>query len=92
MSPSIRSISSPGRPGVVKAHVETQDVQHDVRPEPVGGPPCHVLTQVLGQGRHDVNRQAHSQEERGRRIQLPQVALLLGEVYEVANELGVGDV
>ena len=80
----------PRRAGVVKAHVEAQHVQNDVRPEPVGRPPRDILTQVLSQCRHDVNRQPHAQEESGRRIQLAQVPLLLGEVDEVADELRVG--
>ena len=65
-------------------------MEHDVRSEPVRRSPCDVLAQVLSQGRDDVYHEAHAQKESGRRIQLAQVPLLLGEVDEVADELRVG--
>jgi hypothetical protein len=62
MSPSIRSINSPGV-CVVKAHVEVEAVGREIATQPVGGSPGDVLAEIRRGHREYLLRQRAPDEE-----------------------------
>ena len=74
--------------GVVKRHVQPDDVQRHVGPEPVGRPPRHVHAHVVGRRNGRLSDKADDEQENARLIQASQRALLEGRVDEVSEDLG----